>query len=156
MIFLYIGLGFGMLTTVVAIFQASTTINKNQYLNNSIPVDSNKILLQKQNNKKFLQMLNDIKGKSLGSGQQLCQNIKTGYNNVLDSNHSILSNYSVLNTYSSGISANTTHSRLNNGCELVYESHRIIIVPSTLENNSYNLYSCIVDIEPTCDFESIN
>ena len=31
MIFFYVGLGFAMMTTVVAIFETSTTINKNQY-----------------------------------------------------------------------------------------------------------------------------
>ena len=91
MIFFYIGIGMAMFTTVVAIFQTSVTLNKNQYLNTSKPIEPDKLLLQKQNDKIFLQMLNDIKGTSLGAGLEICQNIKTGFTDALDPNHSKLS-----------------------------------------------------------------
>ena len=154
MIFFYVGIGFAMLTSVVAIFETSTTITKNQSLTettNSIQED--KLILKKQNDIIFLKMLDDLKGLSLGSGDEICQNIKDGFANQSNSNHSILSNYSVLNNYNYGIPSSSTHTRLNNGCNLISDSHRIIIVPSSLENNHYNLYSCIINIEPKCTFE---
>ena len=156
MIFFYVGIGFAMLTTVISIFETSTTINKNKYLIRGISRESDKIILRKQNDKKFLQMLNDMKGKSIGSGEEICQNIKKGFTDNLDSNHAILSNYSMLNIYNPGIPSYTSHIRLKNGCELVNNFHRVIIVPSSLESNTYNLYSCIINIEPKCSFELTN
>ncbi len=156
MIFFYVGLGFAMFTTVVAIFETSTTISKHDYINKSKILDANKIIFQKQNDKKFLQMLNDIKGTSLGSGPNICQNIKSGFVDELDPNFSTLSNYSVLNTYNSGIPSYTSHPRLKNGCNLINSFHRIVIVPSPIEANNYSLYSCIIDIEPKCSFEFLN
>ena len=154
MIFFYVGIGFAMLTTVVAIFETSTTITKNQSLNdknNSIQED--KLLMKKQNEIIFLKMLDDLKGISLGSGEEICQNIKDGSTNESNTNYSTLSNYSVLNSYNYGVPSSSTHPRLRNGCNLISDSHRIIIVPSLLENNHYHLYSCIIDIEPKCTFE---
>tara|TARA_B100000579_G_scaffold388847_1_gene362269 strand:- start:148 stop:618 length:471 start_codon:yes stop_codon:yes gene_type:complete len=156
MIFFYVGIGLAMMTTVISIFETSTTINKNQYLTRGISIDSEKSIIRKQNDKKFLQMLNDIKGISLDSGEQICQNLKSGFTDKLDSNHAILSNYSILNNYNPGIPSYTSHSRLKNGCDLVNNSHRVIIVPSSIESNTYNLYSCIIDVEPKCSFELVN
>lgn len=156
MIFFYVGLGFAMLTTVLAIFETSTTINKNQYNVGSKAINSDKIILRRQNDKKFLQMLNDIKGTSLGSGQLICQNIKDGFTNELSPNYSILSNYSILNNYNSGIPSYTTHSKLINGCDLINGDHRVVIVPSSIEINTYNLYSCIIKTDPKCPFELVN
>ena len=73
MIFFYVGIGFAMMTTVVAIFETSTAINKNQYTEKSKQVNSDKLIFAKQSNTKFLQMLRDIKGTSLGSGELICQ-----------------------------------------------------------------------------------
>ena len=104
MIFFYVGIGFAMLTSVVAIFETSTTITKNQSLTettNSIQED--KLILKKQNDIIFLKMLDDLKGLSLGSGDEICQNIKDGFANQSNSNHSILSNYSVLNNFNYGM-----------------------------------------------------
>ena len=154
MMFFYVGIGFAMLTSVVAIFELSTTITKNQTLTDtteSMPED--KLLIKKQNDKIFLKILDDLKGVSLGSGDQICQNIKNGSTNESNTNYSILSNYSILNNYNYGVPFTSAHPRLNNGCNLIYDSHRIIIVPSSLENNHYNLYSCNIDIEPKCTFE---
>ena len=156
MIFFYVGIGFAMMTTVVAIFETSTNINKNQYPIRINKIDSDKILLQKQNDKKFLQILNDLAGISLGSGQLICQNIKDGYENQSNSNYSILSKYAIINNYKSGIPSYTSHNRLKNGCDLVYGFHRIVIVPSNVNNNSYNLYSCIIGVDPKCPFELVN
>ena len=156
MIFFYVGIGFAMMTTVVAIFETSTAINKNQYTDKLKPVNSDKLISAKQSNIKFLQMLNDIKGTSLGSGQLICQNIKNGFSDELDPNYPVLSNYSILNNYNSGIPSYSPHNRLKNGCDLTNSYHRVIIVPSTIENNAYNLYSCIIDVEPKCPFELVN
>ena len=156
MIFFYVGIGLAMMTTVISIFETSTTINKNQYLIRGTYNESDKILLRKQNDKKFLQMLNDLKGISLGSGDEICQNIKSGYTDNFDSNHAILSNYSILNIYNPGVPSYTSHVRLKDGCNLVNNFHRVIIVPSSIENNTYNLYSCIINVEPKCSFELVN
>ena len=156
MIFFYVGLGFAMLTTVLAIFETSTTINKNQYNAGSKAINSDKVILRRQNDKKFLQMLNDIKGTSLGSGQLICQNIKDGFTNELSPNYSILSNYSILNNYNSGIPSYSSHSKLMNGCNLINGDHRIVIVPSSIEINTYNFYSCIIKTDPYCPFELVN
>ena len=154
MMFFYVGLGFAMMTSIVSIFEVSTTIRKNHHLTDtSISRQEDKLLIKNQNDKIFLKMLDDLKDVSLGSGEEICQNIKNGLTNESNTNHSILSNYSILNNYSYGVTSSSTHPRLNNGCSLIYDSHRIIIVPSSLENNHYNLYSCNIDIEPKCTFE---
>ncbi len=153
MIFFYAGIGFAMLTTVVGLFEISTNINKKQFINKSILLENEKILLQKQNDKIFLQMLTDLKGKPLGLGQEICQNIKSGITDASNPNHYILNNYTSLINYNSGIQTFSTHVRIENGCELIQDSHRVIIVPNSLETNSYNLYSCLINIEPKCSFE---
>ena len=156
MLFFYVGIGMAMMTTVVAIFETSIIIKKNQYTNKSKPINFEKVIFQKQNDKKFLQLLNDIKGRSLGSGQIICQNIKKGFSDELDPNYPILSKYSILNTYSNGIPSYTSQIRLKSGCDLINGFHRVVIVPSSSENNTYNLYSCILEEEPTCPFELVN
>ena len=156
MIFFYVSIGLAMLTTIVAIFETSLSINKNQYTTRKKQIDSGKIILQKQNDIKFLQMLTDLKGKSLGSGQLICENLKNGYTNQLDSNYYIISKYSLLNNYTSGIPSYTSHSRLKDGCDLVYDSHRVLIIPNKIQDNTYKLYSCIIEVEPKCPFEVVN
>ena len=156
MLFFYVGLGLAMMTTVVAIFETSTTISKNQYTIRSKSVDSDKLIVQKQNDKKFLELLNDLQGISLGSGDIICQNIKNGFTDELDTNYSILSKYIQLNNYNSGIPSYSTHVRFKNGCNLINNFHRVVITPSLLESNTYNLYSCIIDVEPKCPFELAN
>ena len=156
MIFFYVGIGFAMITTVVAIFETSTTINKNQNTIRTKSIDADKLIIKKQNDKQFLQMLNDIKGIPLGSGELICQNLKTGYSNELDSNYSILNKYSMLNNYNSGIPSYASHKKIKDGCDLVNGSHRVVIVPSSIETNNYDLYSCIIDVEPKCPFELVD
>ena len=155
MIFFYVGLGFAMMTTVISIFETSTTLNKNQYTNRSISLDTDKLIEQRQNDKKFLQMLDDLKGQSLGTGDSICQNIKNGFTDELDSNYSILSNYSFLNDYNYGIPSYSTNVRLENSCNLVKGFHRIIIVPSSIENNAYNIYTCMTPIFIFCCHQHI-
>ena len=156
MIFFYVGLGIAMMTSVLSIFEISTTINKNQYTIRNKSINSNELFFQRENDKKFLQMLNDMKGISLGSDQIICQKLKNGFTDELDDNYSILSNYSTLDSYSSGIPSFTSHTRLTNGCALVNGYHRVIIVPSSIETNTYNLYSCILKVEPKCTFETVD
>ncbi len=156
MLFFYVGLGLAMMTTVVSIFETSTTINKNQHTIKSKAIDSDKLIIQRQNDKEFLKLLKDIKGISLGSGDLICQNIKNGFVDELNTNYSILSKYSHLNSYNSGIPSYSTHVRFKNSCNLINNYHRVIISPSLLESNTYNLYSCIIDVEPKCPFEGVN
>ena len=68
---------------------------------------SEKVIFQKQNDKKFLQLLNDIKGRSLGSGQIICQNIKKGFSDELDPIYTILSKYSILDKFLSSLDENS-------------------------------------------------
>ena len=156
MIFFYVGIGFAMMTSIISNFQIATTINKNQYTIRNNTVNSSKLFFQKENDKKFLQMLNDIKGIPLGSGKQICEKLKDGFSDELDDNYSILSNYSILGSYNSGIPSYSTQPRLINGCNLVNGYHRVVIVPNSMENNTYNLYSCIVAVEPLCTFEMVD
>ena len=156
MLFFYVGLGLAMMTTVISIFETSTTISKNQNTIKSKAIDSDKLILQRQNDKEFLQLLNDIKGISLGSGDLICQNIKNGFVDELDTNYSILSKYSHLNSYKSGIPSYSSHIRFQNSCNLINNYHRVVIAPSLLQSNTYNLYSCIIDLDPKCPFEVVN
>ena len=78
MIFFYVGIGFAMMTSIISNFQIATTINKNQYTIRNNNVNSSKLFIQKENDKKFLQMLNDIKGIPLGSGKQICEKLSLG------------------------------------------------------------------------------
>ena len=156
MIFFYVGIGLAMMTSVLSIFEISTKINKNQYTIRNKSINSNELFFQKENDKKFLQMLNDIKGVSLGAGQIICQNLKNGFSDELDDNYSFLSNYSILGSYNSGIPSYSSHPRLINGCDLINGYHRVVIVPSPIETNTYNLYSCIIKVEPKCTFEIVD
>ena len=52
MIFFYVGIGFAMLTTVISIFETSTTISKNQYTIRNKSIDADKLIIKKQNDKK--------------------------------------------------------------------------------------------------------
>ncbi len=156
MLFFYVGIGIAMMTSVISIFEISTAISKNQYTIKTKSINSNELFFQKENDKKFLQMLNDIKGISLGSGPIICQNIKNGFTDELDDNYSILSNYSILDSYSSGVDSYSSHTKLTNGCNLVNGYHRVVIVPSLTETNTYNLYSCLIKVEPKCTFEMVD
>ena len=137
MIFIYAGLGFAMLTTVVGIFEMSMTINKRQFIDESKTIDPDIRLLQNQNDRQFLSLLKELEGISLGSGQDICLNIKNGFTDELDPNYSKLSKYSILNNYTTAIPSYSVHQRLKNGCELIKDSHRIIIVPNPVVLNKY-------------------
>ena len=153
MLFFYVGIGFGMIATIIAMFETTMFLNKNNFVNYKKSVPINQSILRQQNDMKFLQLLNDLNGVPLGSGKEICQNIKSGFTDELNNNYIIFSKYSALNTYEFGIESNTNHSRLNGACNLVNDSHRVILVPDSTEINSYNLYSCVTNIEPNCTFE---
>ncbi len=155
MLFFYVGLGFAMFTTVVQIFEISTTISKQSSVNKPKTIDTEKLLHKRQYDKRFLQLLNDIKGNSLGEGSNICVNIKNGITDQLDSNYSILSKYSDLSSYNSSFTLSSNHIRFQNGCALSNSSHRVIITPSSIESNSYYFHSCIISIQPECSFEQI-
>ena len=156
MLYFYLGLGFSMFTTVVQIFELSTTISKQNFINQPPTIDPDKVLLKRQNDRRFLQLLNDINGNYLGEGDDICINIKNGMTDQLDSNYSVLSKYSDLSSYNFSFPLSSTHSRLKDGCSLNDNSHRIIITPSPIENNNYLIYSCIISVQPECSFEQLN
>lgn len=152
MIYFYVGIGFVMFGTVVSLFQTSTSITNSYYNNESKFIDSNKVSIQKQNDKLFLSLLSDLNDTSMDPQRSICSNIKNGFTNQNDPNHPILFNYLMLDSYNIGINSNSTHSKLSNGCNLVNGQHRVLIVPN-LYNNNYNLYSCIIGVNPKCNFE---
>ena len=156
MIFIYTALGFAMITTVVAIFETSITINKRQFINKSKTIDPEIRLLKNQNDRQFLSLLKELEGISLGSGQDICLNIKNGFTDKLDPNYPKISKYSILNNYKTAIPSYSIHQRLINGCELIKDSHRIIIVPNSDELNKYKYYSCIIKVDPKCNFEMVD
>ena len=156
MLFFYVGIGFAMITTIISMFESSMLLNKKVYISDKKLLDPNELNLRKPNDKKFLQLLNELNGISLGSGKEICQTIKNGFTDELNANYNILSKYSELNIYEPGIESNTNHSRLIGGCDLVKDSHLVIILPSSTDINTYNLYSCITNIEPKCIFELSN
>tara|TARA_Y100001968_G_C19425848_1_gene754323 strand:- start:1275 stop:1745 length:471 start_codon:yes stop_codon:yes gene_type:complete len=156
MLFFYIGLGLSMFTTVVQIFEISTTISKQSYINKPKTSDSYEVLIKRQNDRRFLKLLNDIEGNSLGVGSNICVNIKKGITDELDSNYAILSKYSELSSYNTSIPLSSTHPRFHDGCALSNNSHRVLITPSLFKPNTYTIYSCIMDVQPECSFEQIN
>ena len=156
MLFFYIGIGFGMIATIIAMFETSMFLNKKNYISEKNSFEQNELSLRETNDKKFLQLLNDLKGISLGSGKDICLNIKNGFTNELNTNYIIISKYSELNIYEPGIDLNTNHSTFTGGCNLVKDSHRVILVPNSTDNDSFKLYSCITNTEPKCTFEIYN
>ena len=156
MIYFYFGLGLAMLTVVSKVFEVSTAISKQSYIDKTKSINIETLLTKNQNDKIFLKLLKDINGKDLGTGNDICNNIKNGITNELDTNYSILSKYSSLNSYRIGNNLISTHQRLVDGCDLVNNNHRVLIVPTPNTSNQYSLYSCIVEINPNYRFEFIN
>ena len=60
-----------MLSTVVAIFDTSTTLVNSYYNNKSKFIDSNKVFIQKQNDKLFLNLLSDLNGKTIDNQKSI-------------------------------------------------------------------------------------
>jgi len=155
MLYFYIGVGLAMFTVVIKVFEISTTISKQSYLNKTNDLDINNLLIKNENDKTFLKLLKDINGTQLGLNKEICTNIKNGINNESDPNYSILSKYTALNSYNIDNNFYSSHPRLVDGCGLTTDSHRLLIVPI---NNQvkYSLYSCILDFETSCSFEFSN
>ena len=155
MLFFYTGIGFAMFTTVLAMLQTSAALNKNQFLDKIIKIDADKILLRKKNDTKFIQLFAELGSRSLGSGQMICSNLKTGFTDISDPNYSILNKYSTLNSYTQ-IEVNSLNSRLISGCGLNHKNHRVVIVPNSDESMKYNFFSCIIETSYVCKFEDID
>ena len=144
-----------MFTSVMAILQTSAVINKNQFIDITRQVDNDKILIQKQNDKIFIQLLSESNLSSLGSGKEICNNLKNGFTDKSDPNYLLFTKYLVLNSYKK-VDVNSLHSRFINGCAMNMNSHRVVIVPSSNIDMKYNIFSCIIDSDYQCGFENIN
>ena len=155
MLYFYVGLGLAMFTIVIQVFELSTTISKQSYINKTNDLNIEKILIKNENDKNFLKLLKDINGTQIGTGMEICTKIKNGINDESDPNYSILSKYSVLNSYNIGDYLYSSHPRLVDGCNFIKDSHRVLIVPVNTQGE-YSLYSCIIDLKPACRFEFIN
>ena len=155
MIFFYTGIGFAMFTSVLAILQTSALLNKNHFLDKSNQKDTDKILIQKQHDTKFIQLLSEQNLSSLGKGQDICANLKKGFTDISDPNYSIFNKYLILNSYNQ-IEVNSLNTRLSKGCGMNNKNHRVIIVPSSNKDMKYNIFSCIIESDSYCSFEDIN
>ena len=92
MLYFYVGLGIAMLTGIISLFEIATTLTKQQILSRPPKYDENELIIKKQNDKRFLQLLNEPI-ESLGVGNQLCLNIKYGISNINNDNYSVFSKY---------------------------------------------------------------
>ena len=151
MIYFYIGLGFSMIAGITSLFELATTITKQQIFNESYNLNNNELLVKKQNDRRFLKLLLESTG-SLGSGNNLCSNIKDGMTNIDNPSFSILSKYNDLIDFNPGIPVSSSHTNFLNGCDLNKGKHRVIIVPSNQNTIQYNLYSCLT-LNSKCNFE---
>ena len=151
MIYFYVGLGIAMLTGIISVFEMATTITRQQMNNRPPKYDDNERIVQKQNDRRFLQLLNEST-ESLGEGNELCLNIKEGMSNINNSNFSLLSKYNDLLDFNPGIPIYSSHSSFINGCDLNKGKHRLIIVPNNDISIKYSLYSCLT-ISSKCKFE---
>ena len=151
MIYFYVGLGIAMLTGIISVFEMATTITRQQMNNRPPKYDDNERIVQKQNDRRFLQLLNEST-ESMGEGNELCLNIKDGMSNINNSNFSLLSKYNDLLDFNPGIPISSSHSSFINGCDLNKGKHRLIIVPNNDISIKYSLYSCLT-ISSKCKFE---
>ena len=151
MIYFYVGLGIAMLTGIISVFEMATTITRQQMNNRPPKYDDNERIVQKQNDRRFLQLLNEST-ESMGEGNELCLNIKDGMSNINNSNFSLLSKYNDLLDFNPGIPIYSSHSSFINGCDLNKGKHRLIIVPNNDISIKYSLYSCLT-ISSKCKFE---
>ena len=71
MVFFYFGLGLAMFSIVIKVFEFSTIISKQSYINKSKALSNEKVLIRSQNDKIFLQLLNEINGISMGNGNTI-------------------------------------------------------------------------------------
>ena len=156
MLFFYVGLGLAMFSIVIKVFEVSSSISKQSYINKAKVLSIDKVLIRNQNDKIFLQLLNGMEGISMGTGKDICLNIKNGITDESNPSYSILSKYSALNSYSVGNFVYSSHPKLSDGCSFNSGSHRVIVVPKKHNPNQYSIYSCIISIEPKCRFEIID
>ncbi len=167
MLFFYIGLAFVMYTATLGIFEMSILISNQRFMNKTKFVNSQDIILQKNNDKVFLDLLNEIDEFNTSSNfydlgliekENICLDISYSLTNNDGKYYSILTgpNYNILNSYNPGIKSFTPHPRFANSCSLVNDSHRVIINNNESNYDEYSYYSCIIDIDPICRFELVD
>ena len=151
MIFLYAILGMFMFTNIISIFEMASAINNQQTFDSPKSYNNDLLLSKREKDRRFLKLLSEV-NNSLGSGNSLCQNLIDGITNNDNNNFSVLSNYNDLANYKQSIPINSQNPLFANGCDLNSASHRVLIVPSQDNPNSYLFYSCISD-GLVCKFE---
>lgn len=145
MTYLYAVLGILMMSGIISIFNMSLNITsqpikavlpENNYQNNKFDLKD----------KLFLELLQNS-DKSWGTGEELCEKIKTEINNPSN-------NFSDLVNYQKSILSPSENERIIGSCSFDNSNHRILIKPRNEDNKSFYYFSCMINLEKGfCDFE---
>lgn len=144
MTYLYAGMGLAMLTAIMAMFQISSGLTKQQIFSRP-PVDSYLKSVWQSNDQQFLRLIETM-DSSWGSSSTLCEKILQAVGPG--------STYPNLSNYVKGLETANGHPRLSGACVLGQGPHRVLVVPSTFGGRSHRLYSCVLTKGVSCDFEA--
>ncbi len=133
-----------MLTGVVTMFEISSALINQQFLNNP-PIDNYVQTIYQTNDIKFLRVLTHA-DSSWGAGDTLCNNLKLKASELEE-------DLLTLTEYTKGVSSNSSNLKLLGSCILTKDDHRVLITPVTESNNYSSLFSCIIKDNIICDFE---
>ena len=167
MLSFYLVLGFAMYTAILGIFEMSLSISNQRFINKSKLLNSDQIIIQKNNDKIFLNLLEsiqeynlvyDFEDENIKKQNDICLDIHYSLNYEDGIYSSILSRseYNTINSYNPGVNSYSTHSRFINSCSLVSDSHRVVIYDDDSNTDEYSYYSCILDMDPICRFELVD
>ena len=140
MTFLYIGLGFAMISGISAMMQIGNNMNnlmllstfkENKYYESNLPSYDRRII--------------DILYNYSGSDKDVCLNIKQNLSDTLYEHGDLF--------LSTGTQTPSTNSLFINSCVLVNKeiNHRVIISKDNLGN--FNLFSCYLKNQTFCPYE---
>ena len=146
MAYLYAALGLSMFTGILAMFQMSNALLKQQILSKS-PDDSYSQTVLQTNDKRFLQVLENS-NSTWGTGDTLCESVKQEIATLGEEFNSITDYYEIN-------ANNSSSNRFQGTCYLGKDNHRVLITPNN-EEDSINLFSCILNKKIVCDFEESN
>ena len=146
MAYLYAALGLSMFTGILAMFQMSNALLQQQILSKS-PDDSYSQTVLQTNDKRFLQVLENS-NSTWGTGDTLCESVKE---EIATSGEE----FNSINDYYEINSNNSSSNRFAGTCYLGKDKHRVLITPNN-EEDSINLFSCVLNKKIVCDFEESN
>ena len=140
MAFLYIGLGFAMISGISAMMQIGNNVNnlmllstfkQNNYYESSLPSYDRRIL--------------DILNSYSGSAEDVCSNVKGNMSDTLYEDGDLF--------LSTGTQTPSTNSLFVGSCVLVNKeiNHRVLIKKSP--DGTFNLFSCYLKNETFCPYE---